>query len=136
MIDKALYASRTEEWGTPIELFERINGIFGFRLDACASNTNAKCGEYFTKSDDGLSRDWSSYGRVWMNPPYGKQIGKWMQKAWQEAQKGSIVVALVPARTDTKWWHNWVSGKATTIFIKGRLKYLDETCSQTRYRYG
>lgn len=126
MINDALYSSRTEEWETPPELFARLDRVFDFRLDACASSANRKCPAFFSKADDALSRPWSSFGRVWLNPPYGRRIGSFMRKAFEESRAGALVVALVPARTDTVWWHDWVSGKADVVFLKGRLKYLDE----------
>ena len=130
MVDKALYSSRTEEWETPVDLFDRLHAIYHFQLDACASATNAKCRQFFTRSDDALVQSWAQYGRVWMNPPYGRQIGQFMKKACEKSQKGSLVVALVPARTDTKWWHNWIAGKADTLFLHGRLRYLDVSKSE------
>ncbi len=125
MIEPALYTSRTEEWETPPDLFAKLDAIYDFRLDACASPGNAKCAHYFTKADDALSRDWSPFGRVWLNPPYGRAIVGWMRKAYTEARKGALVVCLLPARTDTRWWHAWVAGKSDTVFLRGRLKYLN-----------
>ena len=126
MIDPSLYSSRTEEWGTPPALFRRLDAVFGFRLDACASATNAKCADFFTRADDALSKLWAPFGRVWMNPPYGRKIALFMRKAFEESRKGALVVALVPARTDTRWWHDWVSGKADVVFLRGRLRYTNE----------
>ena len=125
MAHTALFTSNTEEWETPPELFRRLNRIYEFKLDACASATNAKCRKFFTREDDALGRSWAPYGRVWLNPPYGRAIAPLMAKACQEAQNGALVVALVPARTDTRWWHNHVAGKADVIFIRGRLHFLD-----------
>lgn len=123
MVDDALMSSRSEEWETPDELFQRLNAIFAFRLDACAAPNNAKCARFFTKDDDALRQDWAGFGRVWMNPPYGRGIGAWMKKAYLESRRGCLVVALVHARTDTRWWHDWVAGKASATFIKGRLTF-------------
>ena len=112
-----------EDWATPQDFFDKCNAEFGFTLDACATNENAKCLDYFTKEEDGLKQSWAGH-RVWMNPPYGKDIPKWMAKAYHESQNGAeIVVCLVPARTDTKWWHDFAE-KGEKRFVKGRLKFL------------
>ena len=95
---------------------------FYFDLDVCASDENAKCSKYFTEEDDALSKDWK--GVCWMNPPYGRQISKWIEKAYQESKKGATVVCLIPARTDTSYWHKFIFPYAKEIrFIKGRLKF-------------
>ena len=110
---------------TPKYLFDKISSIFNFSLDACALPENAKCESYYTPKDDGLSKPWR--GGVWCNPPYGREISSWVRKAYEESQKeyNSFVLMLLPARTDTKWWWDWVQGKATLFFIKGRVKFGD-----------
>ena len=110
---------------TPKYLFDKISSIFNFSLDACALPENAKCESYYTPKDDGLSKPWR--GGVWCNPPYGREILSWVKKAYEESQKeyNSFVLMLLPARTDTKWWWDWVQGKATLFFIKGRVKFGD-----------
>ena len=110
---------------TPKYLFDIISSIFNFSLDACALPKNAKCESYYTPKDDGLSKPWR--GGVWCNPPYGREISSWVKKAYEESQKeyNSFVLMLLPARTDTKWWWDWVQGKATLFFIKGRVKFGD-----------
>ena len=110
---------------TPKYLFDRISSIFNFSLDVCALPENAKCENYYTPKDDGLSKPWG--GGVWCNPPYGREISSWVKKAYEESQKeyNSFVLMLLPARTDTKWWWDWVQGKATLFFIKGRVKFGD-----------
>lgn len=120
--DKVLFSSNTEEWETPQELFNKLNKEFHFTLDVCATRHNRKCSVYYTKEDDGLNQVW--FGTSWMNPPYGRDIGKWIEKAYNTAYCGlGTVVCLLPARTDTKWWHKYIM-KATEIrFIKGRLKF-------------
>lgn len=126
-IGKALYSSRSEEWGTPHEFFVVLDRRFNFTLDPCATPANAKCKRFFTKEQDGLSQDWSGE-RVFMNPPYGKQIGSWMRKAKAESEKGALVVCLVHARTDTRWWHEYVERGADEIyFVRGRLKFSSKT---------
>jgi phage N-6-adenine-methyltransferase len=115
------FSSKTELWATPMDFFQKWSDfIGGFDLDVCANQENAKCQKFFSKEDDGLSQDWN--GKCWMNPPYGKEIGHWMKKAYESSQQGATVVCLVPSRTDTKWWHEYaMKGKIT--FIKGRLKF-------------
>lgn len=115
------YSSKTDEWATPPEFFQYLDDEFGFTLDVCATPENAKCERYFTREQDGLAQDWS--GTCWMNPPYGRTIGRWVEKAFVEHSKGAKVVALLPARTDTRWFHNWIYGKAEIRLIKGRLKF-------------
>lgn len=115
------FSSASDEWPTPQDFFDKCNAEFGpLDLDVCATAENAKCPRYFTKADDGLAQVWS--GRVWMNPPYGREIGAWMAKAWRSSQAGALVVCLVPARTDTAWWHDYAA-KGAVRFIRGRLKF-------------
>lgn len=118
------FRSSTCEWPTPPDFFDSVNARFDFTLDVCASAENAKCARFYTRADDGLAQPWT--GRVWCNPPYGREIGKWIARAWQAAQSGEaeVVVCLVPARTDTSYWHEYAS-KADVEFIKGRLRFGD-----------
>ena len=124
MENKGMMSSATDEWETPHDLFEKIDYVYGFDLDVCATAENAKCTTFFTKDDDGLALAWRQYGEsAWMNPPYGKDIGKWCRKAASEAMNGVTTVALLPARTDTTWFHEWVAGIAEITFLRGRLKF-------------
>lgn len=107
MINKAMYSSKTDEHPTPQWFFDMLDKEFGFTLDPCATHENAKCPVYFTKEDDGLAQDWRGH-TVFMNPPYGSEIKKWMHKAYESSQDGATVVCLVPARTDTRWWRDYV----------------------------
>ena len=117
------YSSKTNEWSTPQDFFDELDKEFNFTLDPCATSENAKCTKYFTVEDDGLKQDWSK-DVVFMNPPYGREIKYWVQKAYEESLKGATVVCLIPSRTDTAYWHNYIFGKADDIrFIKGRLKF-------------
>lgn len=116
------FSSQSHEWETPQYLFEGLNAEFGFELDVCATKENAKCKNYFTPSQDALAQQWS--GVCWMNPPYGRAISTWMRKAYQSALDGATVVCLVPARTDTTWWHKY-SLRGEIRFLKGRLKFGD-----------
>ncbi len=121
----AHYSSATPEWATPQFLFDALNQEFGFTLDPSATPENAKCKRYFTKEVDGLSQDWSDEV-VFMNPPYGKEIGNWMKKAYESAQQGATIVCLIPARTDTQWWHRYAM-KGEIRLLKGRLKFVGKT---------
>ncbi|GHU59179.1 DNA N-6-adenine-methyltransferase of bacteriophage [Spirochaetia bacterium] len=113
------------EWETPQWLFDRLNEEFHFNLDPCCSFENRKCPRYFTAEDDGLAKSWYD-SRVFMNPPYGSVLPKWVEKAYREYQEGSLVVGLLPARTDTRWFWDWIwPDKAQVRFIKGRLKFGD-----------
>ena len=114
------FMSGTDLWETPQNLFDALNGKYRFTLDVCAISENAKCKRYFTPERDGLAQAWR--GVCWMNPPYGREIGKWMKKAWESWREGATVVCLVPARTDTAWWHNYAM-KGKILFIRGRLKF-------------
>lgn len=122
-INKGLFSSAKDDWETPQDFFEEWNKQFHFSVDACANDSNHKCNRYFSKEQNGLEQDWGGE-TVWCNPPYGKSIGQWVRKCWTEAQKGKTkVVALLPARTDTRWFHDYVYGKAIVYFVKGRLKF-------------
>lgn len=116
-----MFSSKTDKWETPQNFFDNLNQKYNFTLDVCADETNHKCEKYFNINQDGLSQDWSSHV-CWMNPPYGRTIGRWVKKAYEESFNGATVVCLLPARTDTKWFHDYcVHGEVT--FIKGRLKF-------------
>jgi phage N-6-adenine-methyltransferase len=114
------FSSASDMWSTPQVLFDELNSLYGFTLDVCATTANAKCSRYFTLEDDGLAQEW--VGTCWMNPPYGRTIGLWMAKAWQSSKAGATVVCLVPARTDTAWWHDYAM-KGDIRFLRGRLKF-------------
>jgi len=114
------FSSKTDLWSTPQYIFDEYNEKYRFDLDVCASPDNAKCDRFFTKDDDGLKQAWT--GSCWMNPPYGREIGKWMKKAYESGLNGATVVCLVPARTDTAWWHDYAM-KGKIIFLRGRLKF-------------
>lgn len=121
MINKGMFTSKTEEWATPIDFFKKVDKEFKFTLDVCATAENAKCNNFYTKEDNGLNKAWE--GCVWCNPPYGREIDKWVRKAQYEANKNAdLIVMLLPARTDTKWFHD-VCLKHEIRFIKGRLHF-------------
>ena len=107
-------------WATPQAFFDKYNEIYKFDTDVCAVAENAKCHKYFTPEENGLSQEW--IGNCWMNPPYGREIKKWVKKAYQSSLDGTTVVCLLPARTDTACWHDYcINGKIE--FIRGRLKF-------------
>ncbi len=120
------FSSKTDDWATPQAFFDELNKEFNFMIDVCATDENNKCSIYFTKENDGLSKSWD-YSVNWMNPPYGREIGKWVKKA-SEA-KNATTVCLLPARTDTRWFHDYIYNKAEVRFIKGRLKFGDSVNS-------
>ena len=124
MNKKVLFSSKTEMWETPQDLFEKLNDEFHFTVDVCATAENAKCKKYYTPEIDGLSQPWD--GVVWCNPPYGRQIGKWVFAASvASGVRNATVVMLLPARTDTRWFHDYIYQKerVEVRFIKGRLKF-------------
>ena len=123
-----MFSSATDQWATPQAFFNEWDDIYHFELDVCADASNAKCRRYFSEQDNGLAQNWAPY-RCWMNPPYGREIRRWIQKAYQESLRGATVVCLLPARTDTAWWHEYIIPFAKMTFVRGRLKFGDATNS-------
>ena len=121
-INSGMMSSLTDEWATPQHLFDELNQEFNFTLDACADDWNYKVSNYYDKEQNGLIQSWT--GTVWMNPPYGRTIKAWMAKAYESARGGATVVCLVPARTDTAWWHDY-SMKGEIRFLRGRVKFVN-----------
>lgn len=117
---KVHFSSKTDLWSTPQDLFDKLNEKYNFTTDVCATEENAKCKHYYDKETDGLAQDWK--GVCWCNPPYGREIIDWVKKAYESSLKGATVVCLVPARTDTKWWHEYAM-KGNIEFLRGRLKF-------------
>ena len=118
------FSSTRNDWETPAAFFAEVSRDYGpFNLDVCATTENAKCNIFLTPEQDGLKMLW--FGVCWMNPPYGREISKWMGKAVKEAVEGNVVrvVCLVPARTDTAWWHDFVVPYGRVKFLRGRLKF-------------
>ena len=125
MNTEVMFSSKTDSWATPPAFFRELDEEFHFNLDPCADEFNHKCDRYFTVKEDGLLQDWGG-SSVYVNPPYGREIGKWVEKAYRTNQEhGNIVVMLLPARTDTKWFHDFIYHKAKIRFIRGRLKFGD-----------
>ena len=125
MINKGLFTSNTNEWSTPINFFNELNNEFYFTLDPCANDKNHKCKKYFTKEKNGLVQDWNNEV-VFCNPPYGRELPFWVKKCYEEHIKNNItIVMLIPARTDTRYFHEYIYNKSEIRFIKGRLKFND-----------
>jgi phage N-6-adenine-methyltransferase len=120
-VNAALFSSNYQAWETPDEFFESAHAEFGFDVDVCAEASNAKLMRYFSPDDDGLSQPWAPL-TCWMNPPYGREIKAWMRKAFEESIRGATVVCLVPARTDTSWWHEYAA-LAEVRYLRGRLRF-------------
>lgn len=120
---QVMFSSKDDKWSTPQDFFDELNAEFGFTLDPCADEFNHKCNKYYTEEDDGLLQDWEGE-IVFCNPPYGKHIKDWVRKAYIEGYKpNTTVVMLIPARTDTTYFHKYIYHKAEIRFIKGRLKF-------------
>ena len=117
--NNALFSSQRDDWETPKDLFYRLDKIYHFETDLCANENNAKCKKYYSVEQDGLKQEWK--GSCWCNPPYGRGVGKWVEKA---ANSNALVVMLLPARTDTKWFHDYCIKKGTVEFLKGRVKFV------------
>ncbi len=113
-----MFSSKTDLWATPQNFFDELNREFCFTTDVCALPENAKCEHFITPEMDGLKQEWT--GICWCNPPYGREIGKWVRKAYES---DCTVVMLLPARTDTRWFHDYIYGKAEIRFIRGRLRF-------------
>jgi phage N-6-adenine-methyltransferase len=119
------YNGNGREWATPPEVFDPLNREFRFTLDPCATPANAKCKRFFTEEQNGLEQSWAGE-RVFMNPPYGREVGPWTKKAREEAARGTLVVGLLPASCDLQWWHDNVVGHAEVRYIRGRVRFLTD----------
>ena len=121
-LNAGLFSSTTDQWATPQDFFDKLDAEFHFSLDPCASEDNAKCKKYFTEEDNGLIQNWRGQ-RVFCNPPYGREISKWVRKCSEESKNCEVIVMLLPARTDTAWFWDYIYGKAEIRFVRGRLKF-------------
>lgn len=126
MVKNVLFSSANDIWATPQDFYDKLNEEFHFNLDPCALPENAKCDKFFTPEQNGLIQDWGNYN-VFCNPPYGRKINEWVEKCSNESKKqNTTVVMLIPARTDTRYFHEFIYHKAKEIrFIRGRLKFGD-----------
>lgn len=124
MLSDGLFSSNSNEWATPVSLFRELDAEFHFNLDPCCTHENAKCELHYTIENDGLTKNWGGH-RVFCNPPYGRELPKWVRKCYTEAQKpDTLVVMLIPARTDTSYFHDYIYHKAREIrFLRGRLHF-------------
>jgi phage N-6-adenine-methyltransferase len=121
------FSSKSDNWSTPQYVYDQLSNDYGpFILDVCADEQNAKCENYIDEEMDGLKTEW--YGKCFMNPPYSS-VSDWMEKAYKESLRGVMTVCLVPARTDTKWFHKYVMEADVVEFIQGRIKFGDSTNS-------
>lgn len=123
-MNRGLFTSNSAEWTTPRGFFQSLDAEFHFNLDPCSTHDNAKCRNHYTIEDDGLTQNWGGQ-RVFCNPPYGRELPKWVKKAWEESRKpDTLVVMLIPARTDTAYFHDYIYHHAREIrFIRGRLHF-------------
>lgn len=132
MNTKVLFSSKKHDWETPLEFFKELDKEFCFSLDPCATESTSKCARFYTKEQDGLTKSWAGEN-VYVNPPYGREIGKWVKKAHQEFHSNIFlgrlittkIIMLIPARTDTKWFHEYIYNKphVEVRFLKGRIKF-------------
>ena len=115
-----LYRSDKSEWETPQELFNKLDAVYHFETDVCALPENAKCKRFFTPEQDGLKQEWT--GSCWCNPPYGRNVWKWVKKAYES---DALTVMLFPVRTGTKWFHDYIYNHpgVSIEFLRGRLKF-------------
>lgn len=121
----ACFSSKSNEWSTPQEFFDELDKEFHFTLDPCSTHENCKCKKHYTIEENGLERNWGGE-IVFCNPPYGSEIGKWVEKGYREGTKDkTVVVMLIPSRTDTKYFHDYIYQRCEIRFIKGRLKFGD-----------
>lgn len=136
-MNKVHFKSSDREWETPEAVFQPLKKEFNIQVDVCANAENTKCKAYFDRKINGLTTDWGKAlskftdkeKACWMNPPYGRGIDNWIKKAHDESLKGVTTVALIPARTDTSWFHTYIQGKQEVRFIKGRIKFVDAESS-------
>lgn len=128
MKTEVLWSSKSDNWATPQDFFDKLNEEFHFTLDPCADDLNHKCEKYFTAEQDGLAQSWAGE-RVFCNPPYGRTVAKWVEKAFDEVYAGNcpLAVMLLHARTDTRWFHDYIHHRAEVRLIKGRLKFGGQT---------
>jgi phage N-6-adenine-methyltransferase len=126
---QVMFSSAVNDWSTPQKFYDRLDTRFGFTLDPCADSWNHKCGKFYTTAEDGLSKNWQGE-TVFCNPPYGREIKGWIKKCYEESLKpDTTVVMLIPSRTDTAYWHDYVMKAAEIIFVRGRLKFGEATNS-------
>jgi phage N-6-adenine-methyltransferase len=119
------YNGNGRHWQTPPEVFDPLHAEFDFTLDPCCTAASAKCTTFFTEAENGLEQSWAGH-RVFMNPPYGREVYAWTRKARHEAERGALVVGLLPASTDLAWWHDDVVGRAEVRYLRGRVRFITD----------
>lgn len=125
-MNKSLLSSNNQKYETPQPLFDSLNSMFHFDIDVCATYENTKCQRYYTPEIDGLKQPWHNHKTCWCNPPYRETL-KWIEKAYQESLLGATVVCLIAARTDTRYFQDYIFPYAKAIcFIRGRLRFSGE----------
>lgn len=129
--DKVSKSLESVVWGTPKEIFNPIDKEFGFTLDVCAIEANSKCSKFFSPEQNGLNQSWSNEV-CWCNPPYGKEVVRWCKKALSESYNGATTVLLIPCKTNTNWWHDYVIPYAEVRFIRGRIAFLYPDGTQSK----
>lgn len=127
MNTEVMFSSKSNEWATPQSFFDKLNEEFGFTLDPCSTHENAKCEQHYTIEEDGLSKNWGGQV-VFCNPPYGRDLPKWVKKCHDESRHATIVM-LIPARTDTSYFHDYIYHKAEIRFVRGRIKFGESKTS-------
>ena len=119
---KVMFSSKSDEWGTPANFFNKLNLVYNFTLDPCATAQNTKCKNFYTIEDNGLEKSWEGE-TVFVNPPYSK-VKDWVAKCHRESLKpNTTIVMLIPSRTDTRWWHQYCMTAHQIFFVKGRLRF-------------
>lgn len=118
------------EWETPPEIFNPINSEFNFTIDVCANQQNKKCEKFFDKTQNGLSQDWDNE-ICWCNPPYGRDVKKWVRKAYEQSKRNTTTVLLIPCKTNTNWWHDLIIPFAEVRFIRGRVRFIQNGIQYT-----
>lgn len=121
MLNESLYSSEKMDWSTPQYLFDLLNKEFSFTLDVCATAVNAKCDKFYSPKEDGLIQSWKE--TAWMNPPYGRGIDKWVKKAYEDSRHNCTCVCLIPVRSDTRWWHDYVMKSSEIRLLTRRLSF-------------
>lgn len=122
---KLMFSSKEEKWQTPQDIFDKLNEEFSFTLDPCCQHDSAKCDLHYTPEEDGLAQSWEGE-TAFVNPPYGRELKKWVKKCYEETQKPDTrAVMLIPSRTDTTYFHDYIYGKAEIRFLRGRIKFID-----------
>ena len=130
-MNESLLSSKNLDWCTPQPFYDKLDAEFHFVLDPASTEATAKCNKYYTPENDGLTSTWDVGGAVFVNPPYGREIGKWVRKAYQESFSGITIVMLLPARTDTSYFHQYIYHKAEIRFLRGRIKFIDQFGRET-----